>query len=136
MSHVVCSANVNNLFVRYRFQSTFPGDMSKASKAGSPGTGYLPQYDPDLMKLFRPEQRDLTARAITADYSVFPDVVCLQEVESLIALREFNAQHLRGEYPFALLVDSRDFRQIDVGCVVEARDPRGAQPRRRCNCRG
>src|SRR5215211_2090655 len=117
MSHLICSFNVNNLFVRYRFGQTFPGDMSGKSAIENPKFGYLPVYDTDFLELFNPVQRDLAARAITNSRTKYPDVVCLQEVESLIALREFNEQHLASKYPYALLVDSRDFRMIDVGIL-------------------
>lgn len=43
-------------------------------------------YDPDLFELFNPIQRELAARAITRDGAIVPDILCLQEVESLIAL--------------------------------------------------
>jgi len=117
MAHTICTFNVNNLFVRYRFGRKFPGDRSAASMIEDPDWGYLPSYDPDLMTLFNPEQRELAARAMTADRTAFPDLVCLQEVESLLALRRFNEEHLQGQYRHALLVDSRDFRQIDVGIL-------------------
>jgi endonuclease/exonuclease/phosphatase family metal-dependent hydrolase len=107
----------HNLFVRYRFGTTFPGDVSGKSAVTNPALGYLPMYDPDLFELFNPIQRELAARAITRDGTTLPDILCLQEVESLIALRAFNERHLKGAYPHALLVDSRDFRQIDVAIL-------------------
>ena len=44
-----------------------------------------------------------------------PDVLCLQKVDSLIALREFNERFLDNAYRYAVVLDSRDLRQIDVG---------------------
>ena len=117
MPHTLCTFNVNNLFVRYRFGSTFPGDVSGKSAVTNPAQGYLPMYDPDLFELFNPIQRELAARAITGDGTIVPDILCLQEVESLIALRAFNERHLKSAYRYALLVDSRDFRQIDVAIL-------------------
>jgi len=38
-------------------------------------------------------------------------------VESLIALRVFNEQFFKSTYPYALVIDSRDLRQIDVGVL-------------------
>jgi endonuclease/exonuclease/phosphatase family metal-dependent hydrolase len=59
--------------------------------------------------------------AITRGGTVLPDVLCLQEVESLIALRKFNEEHIgkkmKKKYKYALVIDSRDFRQIDVGIL-------------------
>jgi hypothetical protein len=34
--------HANNLFVRYRFGQTFPGDMSGKSAVNEPALGYLP----------------------------------------------------------------------------------------------
>jgi endonuclease/exonuclease/phosphatase family metal-dependent hydrolase len=110
---------VNNLFVRYRFGDTFPGDQSHKSAVTDPAEGYLPMYNQAAFKLFNPTQRDLAAQAITQDGAGYPDLVCLQEVESLVALRSFNTQHLAGTYEHALLIDSRDLRQIDVGVLSQ-----------------
>jgi endonuclease/exonuclease/phosphatase family metal-dependent hydrolase len=115
--HTLCTFNVNNLFVRYRFGATFPGDVSGKSAVTNPAQGYLPMYDPDLFELFNPIQRELAATAIRRDGTILPDIVCLQEVESLIALRAFNERHLESTYRYALLIDSRDFRQIDVAIL-------------------
>jgi len=104
--------------VRYRFGQTFPGDMSGKSAVNEPTLGYLPMYDPDMFDLFNPLQRQLTAQALSRDDSGLPDVLCLQEIESLIALRTFNEKHLGSHYKNALLIDSRDFRQIDVGLLT------------------
>ena len=123
MAVTLCNFNANNLFVRYRFGSTFPGDQSGKSAATNPREGYLPMYDPRLFDLFNPEQRRLTAQAIFQDGTVEPDIICLQEIESLIALRTFNDTHLGGRYANALLVDSRDFRQIDVAILTKKRIP-------------
>jgi endonuclease/exonuclease/phosphatase family metal-dependent hydrolase len=134
----VCNFNVNNLFVRYRFDDVFPGDISRKSAVTDPKFGYLPMYNPGSFELFNPLQRELAARAVTRDGTVVPDVVLLQEVESLIALRAFNEEHFGETYPYALLIDSRDLRQIDVAVmsklpIVSARshvddlDPEGTE---------
>lgn len=39
------------------------------------------------------------------------------EVESLLAFRVFNEKYFQKPYKYALLIDSRDFRQIDVGIL-------------------
>jgi endonuclease/exonuclease/phosphatase family metal-dependent hydrolase len=112
-----CTFNANNLFVRYQFDTSFPGDRSGKSLVENPNTGYLPVYNPALFEVFNETQRKLAARVLTNNGKHFPDVICLQEIESLIALRKFNEVFLREKYPFALLIDSRDFRQIDVGIL-------------------
>jgi hypothetical protein len=100
--------------VRYRFGGTFPGDVSQKSAVDDPRLGYLPMYNPGAFELFNPLQRELAARALTRDGSSFPDILLLQEVESLIALRAFNDGPLGGRYKEAVLIDSYDLRQIDV----------------------
>jgi endonuclease/exonuclease/phosphatase family metal-dependent hydrolase len=118
MAITLATFNANNLFVRYRFGQTFPGDISGKSAVNDPTLGYLPMYNPGMFDLFNPQQRDLTARALSRDGTGLPDVLCLQEIESLIALRVFNERHLGSHYSRALLIDSRDFRQIDVGLLT------------------
>ena len=116
---LLCNFNANNLYVRYRFGGTFPGDVSRKSAVEDPKQGYLPMYNPGSFELFNPLQRELAARSLTQDETVLPDIVLLQEVESLIALRAFNEEKLAGRYPYALLIDSRDLRQIDVGVLSQ-----------------
>jgi hypothetical protein len=65
MPHSVCTFNVNNLFVRYRFGQTFPGDIAGKSAVTNPEFGYLPIYDPDLFELFNPLQRELPSLRAT-----------------------------------------------------------------------
>ena len=117
---LLCNFNVNNLFVRYKFGKTFPGDRSgKSAESGvaDPNRGYLPLYQKGAFEIFNADQRKLAALAITRGGAVLPDVLCVQEVESLIALREFNERFLKSAYPFAVVLDSRDLRQIDVGLL-------------------
>lgn len=116
---LLCTFNVNNLFVRYRFGKTFPGDQGGKSEVATTDAGYLPLYQKGAFEIFNPTQRALAALALTRNQTVWPDVVCVQEVESLIALREFNDRFLGGRYKQALLVDSRDLRQIDVGILSQ-----------------
>lgn len=114
---LLCNFNVNNLFVRYKFGKTFPGDMGQKSGVADPNVGYLPLYQKGAFEIFNAEQRALAALAITRGGEVTPDVLCVQEVESLIALREFNERFLGNAYRYAVVLDSRDLRQIDVGVL-------------------
>jgi endonuclease/exonuclease/phosphatase family metal-dependent hydrolase len=117
MSVTLCTFNANNLFLRYRFGNKFPGDMFDKSMVDDVGWGYLPEYKPHLFEVFSPEQRTLAARAVKRGGTALPDILCVQEVESLMALRSFNERYFGGEYRYTLLVDSRDLRQIDVGIL-------------------
>jgi endonuclease/exonuclease/phosphatase family metal-dependent hydrolase len=110
--------NVNNLFLRYKFGATFPGDMSAKSTSPDPRWGHLPLFKPGLFEIFDTEQRNLAASSIwDGAAQQWPDVLCLQEVESMHALRAFNQIHLEGHYPHAALIDGYDLRQIDVGVL-------------------
>jgi len=119
MPITLCTFNINNLFLRYKFSTKPPGSMSKKSLA-SGGFSFLPQNLKGVFDEYRPEQRELTARAIMRnqdDPNNSPDILCLQEVESMWALRSFNEDHLKGIYPYAVLIDSRDLRLIDVALL-------------------
>jgi hypothetical protein len=115
-SVTLATYNVNNLFLRYKFGRTFPGDMSKKSVVKDVRWGYVPMYKPGLFTFFDEEKRKLEARSVKVGGD-YPDILCLQEVESLQALRSFNEAYLGGHYSHALLIDSRDMRQIDVGVL-------------------
>ena len=72
MPHTLCTFNVNNLFVRYRFGTTFPGDVSGKSAVTNPALGYLPMYDPDLFELFNPSSASSLRRRSPAMERTFP----------------------------------------------------------------
>lgn len=114
---ILCDFNINNLFVRYKFGRSFPGDRGKKSMAEDERFGYLPMNQKGSFEIFNEEQRKLAAQALTRGGKGYPDVICLQEVESLIALRVFNEDFLKSAYPYALVIDSHDLRQIDVGIL-------------------
>jgi hypothetical protein len=135
----ICTFNANNLFVRYRFGDRFPGapgaPAAPPAAAGPPPPapdttesvsssqfGFLPPYEPGSFEIFNDAQRTLAALALSrGGAQPLPDLVVLQEVESMIALRTFNERYLGGFYPHALVVDSRDYRQIDVGVLAGPR---------------
>ena len=89
----ICSFNVENLFVRYKVFEFLPGDKFKR-KVLSPKEleqkgGFLPgQLYKSSFRLFDKEEwRKLTAKAIMGygdnGGKKFPDIVCLQEVDSM-----------------------------------------------------
>ena len=112
----IATFNINNLFVRYKFEKSYAGSQTIGQL--DENKGYLPIYSKGSYEIFNDQQRVLAAQALTNDGTFFPDVICLQEIESLIALRFFNDKFLKSHYKHCLVVDSYDFRQIDVGILT------------------
>ncbi len=108
--------NANNLFMRYKFGRTFPGDISRKSFVANERFGFLPAYQKGMFEPYNKEQVKLCADALKGANGL-PDILCLCEVESLLALRVFNEENLGSHYNQALLIDSYDFRQIDVAIL-------------------
>ncbi len=100
--------NVENLFLRYKFLGK-EVDQSKYIKEGW-------RIEKTALQIFDEGQRKNTARVILEND---PDVICLQEVENIATLKQFNSNsnYLKGKYPYAMLIDGNDPRQIDVGIL-------------------
>jgi endonuclease/exonuclease/phosphatase family metal-dependent hydrolase len=94
----------------------YPGDISGKSYTANTQWGFMPPYNKGLFDPFRPEQTELSALALSSEG--LPDILCVCEVENLLALRKFNEGFFEGHYDYTLIVDSRDFRQIDVGILT------------------
>jgi endonuclease/exonuclease/phosphatase family metal-dependent hydrolase len=117
--------NANNFFLRYRFASTFAGDTSRKSEIEATEVatiGYVPNkpfgnFGSDKFVVWDASRRKLAARALAAPDGALPDILCLQEVENLDAIRLFNQRYLDGHYPYRLLIDGHDERNIDVGVL-------------------
>jgi endonuclease/exonuclease/phosphatase family metal-dependent hydrolase len=116
--------NANNFFLRYKFAKTYPGDLSgkSAIDAADITLGYLPEkkFGKYLSKDFvvwDPVRRDLAAQALAEPDDCLPDILCLQEVENMDAIRKLNEDHFGGHYPYQLLIDGRDPRNIDVAVL-------------------
>jgi endonuclease/exonuclease/phosphatase family metal-dependent hydrolase len=105
--------NAENLFLRYKFLATERGSMGKKvdpSEFIKEG-GHINMLGFEILD---DGQRKNTARVILEND---PDVICLQEVENLETLKQFNSKYLKRKYPYAMLVDGNDLRQIDVGIL-------------------
>lgn len=116
--------------MRYKVFGYLPGNKFKkiimTPEDLAEGWGFLPgliQKKTDrTFEVFDKGNRHLTSDAIKGygehkgDNSM-PDILCLQEVESLETLRTFNNDHLSKHYKYAVLVDSHDPRLIDVGIL-------------------
>ena len=116
--------NANNFFLRYRFTRTYPGDQSRKSlvEAAEVGSlGYLPGlafgHYPSSYIVWDAQRRELGARGLKEPDGQLPDILCLQEVENIQAIRIFNQSYLDNHYPYSLLIDSYDARNIDVGLL-------------------
>jgi endonuclease/exonuclease/phosphatase family metal-dependent hydrolase len=59
-------------------------------------------------------QTSNTAKVILAHK---PDIMALQEVEDMEALKKFNSQYLKSYYEYRMLIDGNDPRMIDV-CIL------------------
>jgi len=115
--------NANNFFLRYKFTESYPGSQSASSldEASKAAMGFLPglafgEYTGDYI-VWDAARRSLAARALKEPDGALPDILCLQEVENIQAIRIFNKQYLGNHYPYSFLVDSYDTRNIDVGLL-------------------
>lgn len=92
--------------------------MIEASEAAM---GFLPgiafgKYTKNYI-VWDKERRLLAARALKEPDGQLPDIICFQEVENIHAIRIFNQRYLDNYYPYSVLIDSYDPRNIDVGLL-------------------
>ena len=99
--------NVENLFARFKFNKGI--NAQDAIKGG--WTAEQTSFD-----LASPEAKTITGKAILETEA---DIICLQEVENLDALKRFRTRYLGGSkaYRFALEIDGNDPRFIDVAVL-------------------
>lgn len=110
--------NVENLFLRYKLLDHQRGDRSGKSLTYEDfkRRGNILMFGVSIRNYgpLSKSARKLTAKVILEND---PDVLALQEVENLEALKQFNRAYLRNAYPYALAIDANDPRQIDVGLL-------------------
>jgi endonuclease/exonuclease/phosphatase family metal-dependent hydrolase len=100
----IATFNAENLFARYRFKDGFQPTADD---------GFT--INDTAFRIHDEESKKITARAIR---KVNPDVICLQEVESLPVLDRFNSFYLGGmKYAHRAVIDCFDPRQIDVAVL-------------------
>jgi endonuclease/exonuclease/phosphatase family metal-dependent hydrolase len=98
--------NCENLFLRYKFGS-------KADPESAVKNGFI--LDKKRFESIIDQERLITAQAILAADA---DVICLQEVENMDALKSFASNFLKGErYTYRMLIDGNDPRLIDVAVL-------------------
>jgi endonuclease/exonuclease/phosphatase family metal-dependent hydrolase len=115
--------NANNFFLRYKFTRNYPGSRSQSSliEASEAAMGYLSgtafgRYTKRYI-VWDAQRRSLAARALKEPDGMLPDILCFQEVENIHAIRIFNQRYLDNYYPYSLLIDAYDPRNIDVGLL-------------------
>lgn len=106
--------NAENLFLRYRFLATERGSMGKKKVDPAKFIKEGGRINMLGFEILDEGQRKNTAKVILEND---PDVMCLQEVENLETLKQFNSKYLKRKYPYAMLIDGNDLRQIDVGIL-------------------
>jgi len=124
-SLTLCTFNVENLFLRYKIFGYLPGGRFKrrilTNRELVEEGGFLPsQKWKNSFKIFDKDAwRLLTGKAIKGQGSL-PDILCVQEVENMQALRRFNDDFLDGYYDNIMVIDGHDPRLIDVGILTKS----------------
>lgn len=131
----IATFNVENLFSRFNYRAFadeyseryLPSVVRYYSETGSED---LSTYE-DFRSLLRAtmvsqqdDKRQLTALALAEANA---DIVCLQEVDNIQALRRFRDFYLhnatRRKYPHAILYEGNDRRGIDVAALASRKFP-------------
>src|SRR5208283_2513032 len=112
---MICTANMHNMFLLYRADFKAPGQFRYEEIPR--GFRYLPAAIDGNQLLNHPESRKLAATALKRGGDSLPDVLVLQEVESIAALDFFNKHYLDGAYPYTMLIGSHHERLVNVGVM-------------------
>ena len=116
MDLTIGTFNLNNLFSRWNFQAAVPKGTTLTQTI---------EFDANAevrLRTFRGRvvhQKEDSATQAVADRirSMDLDVLAVQEVENIEALRTFNAESLHGLYPHVIVIEGNDPRLIDVGIL-------------------
>lgn len=129
--------NVENLFLRYKF--FYPtmikkGETEEQAKKREEKENakfiefrekglYINNLERILedKKTIGPSQTSNTANAILpseeGEQRVMPDIMALQEVENMEALKKLNSKYLKSYFGYRMLIEGNDLRMINV-CVL------------------
>jgi len=105
--------NTENLFIRYLFnrmkkEKSITPSHEKIDELSHDALGFSLE---DFQTVNGPQRRN-TARVITENQ---PDILAVQEVENIMALKLFDRNYLNKSYEYKMLIDGNDSRGIDVG---------------------
>jgi endonuclease/exonuclease/phosphatase family metal-dependent hydrolase len=108
--------NLNNLFTRWNFQAEVPRGTTLPETI---------EFDANANRRLRTFKGRVVTQKDEADTVTIAqrisamdvDVLAVQEVENIEALRTFNTERLNGLYPHVILVEGNDPRLIDVGIL-------------------
>jgi endonuclease/exonuclease/phosphatase family metal-dependent hydrolase len=121
--------NLNNLFSRFNFRAHVDEvpeeerDVTVSFEFTEEGDYWFRTFRGRLIQPMPTEQAQTLAARIQA---MDLDVLAVQEVEDIEALRDFNREFLSGLYANAVLVEGNDPRFIDVGVLSKTDFPIGA----------
>lgn len=116
MDLTVGTFNLNNLFSRWNFQSEVPRGttLTQTLEFGPGAQARLRTFKGRVVTA----KDDAATAAIAARIlEMDVDVLAVQEVENIEALRTFNREALGGLYPNAIVIEGNDPRLIDVGLL-------------------
>lgn len=116
MDVTIGTFNLNNLFTRWNFQAVVPVDstLEETVVFGPDDEVRLRSFKGRVVKGKDPSG---TAAIAARILSMNVDVLAVQEVENIEALRTFNASQLGGLYRHSVLIEGNDPRLIDVALL-------------------
>jgi uncharacterized protein (DUF58 family) len=129
MEVTIGTFNLNNLFSRFNFRAHVDEvpeeqrDVTVTFEFTEEGDYWFRTFRGRLIQPMPAEQAQTLASRIQA---MDLDVLAVQEVEDIEALRDFNREFLGGMYANAVLVEGNDPRFIDVGVLSKSDFPVGA----------
>jgi endonuclease/exonuclease/phosphatase family metal-dependent hydrolase len=111
----VMTFNVENMLVRFDFKKNDEGLVSLLDVDSELERAELIR---NYWNVINDETRVFTALCMRSE---MPDVICLQEVENLHALKMFHDRYLKRisgvDYPYKILIEGNDPRGIDVAVL-------------------
>lgn len=116
MDVTVGTFNLNNLFTRWNFQAEVPVDttLEETIVFGPDDEPRLRSFKGRVVKGKSPAATEAIARRIL---EMNVDVLAVQEVENIEALRTFNGSQLSKLYKHTALIEGNDPRLIDVAIM-------------------